>query len=114
MTSLLRLLQRGGREARSDDVLFVGLNMQDITEDAHAFLREFQIDYLNIRDPSNEIARRYGVTGVPETYFISAKSEIVGHVIGVVNTTQLRDGIKAAVAGKPLAAEQGGEQKPTR
>ncbi len=95
-------------------MLFVGLDMQDVTEDARTFTRHFNIDYLNIRDPTNDVARHYGATGVPETFFISARGDVVNHVIGVVSTAQLQAGIAAAVAGRPHAARQGGAQRPTR
>jgi cytochrome c biogenesis protein CcmG/thiol:disulfide interchange protein DsbE len=107
-------LTRAWRRERPRGVLFVGLDMQDSAEDARAFMDHYGVDYLNIRDPTNETPHRYGATGVPETYFISARGEIVGHVIGVVSPAQLQAGIAAAVAGRPQAARQGGEQRPTR
>jgi cytochrome c biogenesis protein CcmG, thiol:disulfide interchange protein DsbE len=109
------LLQRTWRnQARPAGALFLGLDMQDLTGDARDFLREFGIDYLNIRDPSNPVARRYGVTGVPETFFITARGQIVGHVVGVTSPTQLRAGIAAARSGRTAGAQRGGEQKPVR
>jgi len=107
-------LVREWRRQRPRGVLFVGLNMQDATEDARAFMDGFGIDYLNIRDPTNKIPRRYGATGVPETYFVTARGDIVNHVIGVVTPAQLRAGIAAAVSGRPGAARQGGDRRPTR
>jgi cytochrome c biogenesis protein CcmG/thiol:disulfide interchange protein DsbE len=95
-------------------MLFVGLDMQDITEDAKHFMDTFRVDYLNIRDPSNDIARKYGVTGVPETFFISARGEVVAHVIGVVSEKQLAAGMAAAKAGRPQPAREGGARKPAR
>jgi cytochrome c biogenesis protein CcmG, thiol:disulfide interchange protein DsbE len=102
------------RRVRPRGVLFVGLDMQDTTEDARAFMDHYGIDYLNIKDPTNETAHRYGATGVPETFFISARGDIVNHVIGVVTPAQLRAGVAAAVGGRPEAARQGGEQRPAR
>lgn len=107
-------LVRGWRRARPHGVLFVGLDMQDTPEDARDFMNHFGIDYLNIRDRSNATSRRYGATGIPETYFVSARGAIVNHVVGVITPTQLRAGVKAAVAGRPEAARRGGEQRPTR
>jgi cytochrome c biogenesis protein CcmG/thiol:disulfide interchange protein DsbE len=109
------LLQRTwGAQARPRGVLFLGLDMQDLTDDARSFLREFHIDYLNIRDPSNTVARRYGLTGIPETYFISPRGRVVGHVIGVSSPAQLRAGIAAAVTGTPTSRRKGGAQRSTR
>lgn len=107
-------LERAWRAARPTGTLFVGLDMQDITEDAEHFMDTFEIDYLNIRDPANDIARKYGVTGVPETFFISASGNVAGHVIGVVTPAQLRQGIAAARAGRPRPAREGGARKPVR
>lgn len=88
--------------------------MQDIREDAREFIREFELDFPQVRDPTNATARRWGVTGIPETFFINAKGEVVGHVIGTVTTEQLDAGAKAAKAGRPQSVEQGGEQRRTR
>jgi cytochrome c biogenesis protein CcmG/thiol:disulfide interchange protein DsbE len=104
-------LQRAWRQdARPRGVLFLGLDMQDVPRDARSFLREFGIDYLNIRDPSNGIARRYGTTGVPETFFIDAGGRVVGHVIGVATPQQLQDGVAAAQTGRVVSPRNGGAQ----
>jgi cytochrome c biogenesis protein CcmG, thiol:disulfide interchange protein DsbE len=108
------VLVRDWHRARSRGVLFVGIDMQDADEDAGVFMDHFGVDYLNLRDPTNGTLRRFGATGIPETWFISARGEIVNHVIGVVTPAQLRAGIAAAVTGRPEAARQGGEQRPPR
>jgi len=109
------LLERTWRQTgRPRGVLFVGLDMQDTQEDARRFMSHFAIDYLNIRDPTDAVARSYGATGVPETFFISAQGNVVNHVIGVVTAEQLVQGIAAAGAGQPQAASQGGARSPTR
>lgn len=108
------VLVRQWHRQRPRGVLFVGLDMQDLTEDARVFMDEFGIDYLNVRDPTNQTQRRYGATGIPETYFISAGGGVVNHVIGVVTPAQLRAGVRAAVAGRPLATRQGGEERSAR
>jgi cytochrome c biogenesis protein CcmG/thiol:disulfide interchange protein DsbE len=103
-------LQRTWAASSSQNVAIIGLNMQDLTDDARAFSREFRVTYPNIRDQRDDIARKYGTTGVPETFFIDPQGRIVGHVIGVVSPAQLRDGIQAAAAGRVLGAEAGGAQ----
>ncbi len=67
-----------------------------------------------MRDPDNSTAREWGVTGLPETFFIRRDGRVVGHVIGVVSSQQLEEGIRAAVRGRPRGAAQGGDQRPTR
>jgi cytochrome c biogenesis protein CcmG/thiol:disulfide interchange protein DsbE len=107
------LLQRTWRRASRDGVLFVGLNIQDVRGDALEFLRRFGQTFPNVRDPSDETAQQWGVTGIPETFFVSAGGDIVGHVIGIVSEQQLADGIRAAIAGRPGGTQTGGERRPT-
>jgi cytochrome c biogenesis protein CcmG/thiol:disulfide interchange protein DsbE len=94
--------------------VFLGLNMQDVTDDARSFMHSFGTDYPNVRDPSNGVARRYGLTGIPETYFIGAAGQVVGHVVGVVSDQQLQQGIAAALAGRPEPKRRGGARRATR
>jgi len=107
-------LAQAWKRARPRGVLFVGLDMQDVGEDARRFMDRFGVDYLNIRDPTAATSRRYGATGIPETFFISSRGQIVNHVIGAISPQQLDVGIAAAVAGRPQAARLGGDQRPTR
>lgn len=108
------LLERSWRRWRGEGVAFLGLNMQDVTEDARAFMRRYDNTYLNVRDQSNGVARKWGVTGLPETFFITRRGMVVGHVIGVVSERQLRDGVAAAQSGRPLGALDGGDRRVTR
>jgi cytochrome c biogenesis protein CcmG/thiol:disulfide interchange protein DsbE len=108
------VLQRGWERHGPDGILYVGLNMQDVSDDARAFLEEFAITYPTIREPDKETATAYGATGIPETYFVSGRGEVVAHVIGVVSDAQLDVGVRAAKAGQVLGALSGGASKPQR
>jgi len=108
------LLQGGWRRFGRQGMLFLGLDMQDLSSDARDFLREFSITYPTIREPTNEIARSYGVTGVPETFFISEDGRIVGHVTGVISKAQLAAGVSAAKSGRVVGAVEGGDIRPQR
>jgi cytochrome c biogenesis protein CcmG, thiol:disulfide interchange protein DsbE len=108
------VLERAWRRQGADGALFVGLNQQDITDDALAFTRQLGVGYLNIRDRGNSTARRYGVSGLPETFFIDRSGDVVGHVIGVVSAQQLRAGVAAASGGRPLGVQTGGERRRAR
>jgi cytochrome c biogenesis protein CcmG/thiol:disulfide interchange protein DsbE len=107
-------LERRWRAAREEGVLFLGLDMQDLPEDARDFIAEFRLSYPNVRDQGDDVARDWGVTGLPETFFISARGRVVSHVIGAVSKRQLDDGIRAAIDGRPLAAREGGDRRSTR
>ena len=102
------VLERGHAEA--EGVLFVGIDTEDASEDARDFIRQFGITFPHVRDNGRDTRRDWGVTGLPETYFVGADGRVVGHVIGTVDPAQLRDGIAAAKAGRPQSAAEGGEQ----
>ena len=104
------LLERGWKQARAQGVLLVGLDQQDAPDNARAFIREFGLTFPHVREAGRDSARRWGVTGIPETFFIDARGRIVGHVIGVVNAQQFDAGVRAARAGKPVPSETGGAQ----
>ena len=108
------VLERAWSRERARGVLFLGLNMQDITDDAHAFTRASRVTYPSLRDRSNGVAHRWGVTGLPETFFVSTRGRVVGHVIGALSPAQLAAGIAATQAGRALGVESGGERRSTR
>jgi len=104
-------LERRWNATRDQGVIFLGLDMQDVTGDARDFIREFGLTYPMVREGGNDTARRYGTTGLPETFFISPAGRVVGHVIGVASPDQLRLGVRAARAGRPLGVEEGGARR---
>ena len=108
------ILESGWRRFGKRGVLFLGLNMQDLTSDARSFLREFGVTYPTIRDQGDDVAQDYGVTGVPETFFITARGKVVDHVIGVVDPEQLASGIRAAQSGRVGGTAEGGARLPPR
>lgn len=63
-------------------VQFVGINILDGRDEALAFMRQYGITYLNLRDSSGGVARRYQVTGVPETVFVDSEGRFAGKFVG--------------------------------
>jgi cytochrome c biogenesis protein CcmG/thiol:disulfide interchange protein DsbE len=107
-------LEQGWRRWGRRGVLFLGLDMQDLRGDARDFLQRESVTYPTIRDPGKGVAKSYGATGIPETYFISARGRVVAHVIGVVSDAQIDSASAAALAGRPLGRKRGGALRPPR
>jgi cytochrome c biogenesis protein CcmG/thiol:disulfide interchange protein DsbE len=80
-------------------VVFLGVNVQDLPEDALAFSREFETPYASVRDRGNGTYDDYGLTGVPETYYLDAAGRIVSHSPGAISRASLEQGITQAIAG---------------
>jgi cytochrome c biogenesis protein CcmG, thiol:disulfide interchange protein DsbE len=56
--------------------LVLGIDSRDNTEDAQAFLREFDATFPNLHDRDGEYSRRFGGTGYPETFVIDPDGNI--------------------------------------
>jgi cytochrome c biogenesis protein CcmG, thiol:disulfide interchange protein DsbE len=77
-----RLLEQAWQRYKDQGVVFLGVDIQDTEEAARGFIREFEISYMNGRDPKNRIAIDYGVYGIPETFFIDKEGRITYKHIG--------------------------------
>ena len=88
------LIERTWRAYKDRGVVFLGINIQDRKEDALSYLREFNITYPNGPDPSGEIAIDYGVSGLPVTFFIDRKGEVVRRWVGAIETSVLNSSIE--------------------
>lgn len=78
-----------------DDVVLLGINVQDSEGDASAFLEQFGVTYESSRTGGDAVSIDYGVTGVPETYVIDAEGRAVAELKGPVTTV---DQLQAMVA----------------
>jgi cytochrome c biogenesis protein CcmG, thiol:disulfide interchange protein DsbE len=78
------LLEEAWRREQDNGVIFLGLDYLDQEPAAKAYLAEFDITYPNGPDLQSAAARRYGIKGVPETFFIDAEGKITDMVIGPI------------------------------
>ena len=83
--------------AHRKDIVFVGLDVQDLTSDARHFLRRYKVPYASVRESGSKVYRAYGLTGVPETYYIDRRGRIAAHSIGAVSKRKLEAGIQTAL-----------------
>jgi cytochrome c biogenesis protein CcmG, thiol:disulfide interchange protein DsbE len=75
--------------AHRGEVVFLGLDVKDFSSDARSFLRHFHVNYVSVRDGGGGLYDAYGLTGLPETYFLDGRGRIVGHVVGEISRTSL-------------------------
>lgn len=75
--------------AHRREVAFLGVDIQDFTSDAHRFLRKLDVPYSSVRETGDKIHTAYGLTGVPETYYIDGRGRIVAHARGAVSREEL-------------------------
>jgi cytochrome c biogenesis protein CcmG/thiol:disulfide interchange protein DsbE len=82
-------LERASRAYR-DRVVFLGVDVQDTDASAREFLRRFGVTYPNGPDPGGAISVDYGMSGVPESYFLDREGQIVRKWQGPLDDERLR------------------------
>jgi cytochrome c biogenesis protein CcmG, thiol:disulfide interchange protein DsbE len=89
-----RDMERVWQAYRDRGVVFLGVNIQDSEQNARAFMEEFGISYPNGQD-TGDIASSYGLTGIPETFFITGDGTVNRRWIGAIGERQLATFIEA-------------------
>jgi cytochrome c biogenesis protein CcmG, thiol:disulfide interchange protein DsbE len=70
------LLQRTHERIGPQGGMVLGIDTQDASDAALAFLREYEIDFPSLRDRDREYGRELGVSGFPETFLIDREGRI--------------------------------------
>ena len=89
------LLEAIWQRVQSQGVVFLGVDYDDTQGDGLAFLQTYGITYRSVMDKDGAVAINYGVTGVPETFFIDRRGIIVQKVIGELTQQTLQANIQA-------------------
>lgn len=106
---------RRAAKAYADDVMFVGVAILDGPGPAGDFLKEYRIGYDSAIDTRGVVAKRFGVTGVPETIFIDRRGIVVGKYIGALRAGELTPLVQDLIelpAGGLLKITGRGETRP--
>lgn len=70
-------------------VLIIGVDANDRSSAALAFLRAHSVSYPVGFDPSAAVAVSYGVAALPQTFFLNSRHQIVRHILGAVTAREL-------------------------
>jgi cytochrome c biogenesis protein CcmG/thiol:disulfide interchange protein DsbE len=93
--NLVNAWQRFGNEG----TVFLSVLYQDTGANAAKFLSQLPGDWPDLYDPGGRTALNYGVTGVPETVFVSPEGRIAQKQISVVSYSQIEDQVHAMSKG---------------
>ena len=77
-------------------VAIVGLDENDVRASAISFTRSYGVGYPVGFDPAAIAASAYGVSALPQTFFLDARHRIVDRVFGAVTLADLNRGIALA------------------
>ena len=80
-------------------LVMVGIDSRDSRAAALRMLRASRVGYPVADDPAESVGGRYGVPGVPTTYFLNARHQIIWRTVGYVHWARLKLELKAMDAG---------------
>ena len=92
-------LERWWRAHRDQGATVLGINVQDNSEDALAFLDEFKTTYPQLRSVGDERSEAFGSTGVPENFLVNPKGKMALIWRGPVDERFLEDSVDPIVEG---------------
>ena len=77
------LLERAAK--RYDDrVVFIGVDVRDFNGDAKNFVEKHGLTYLIAYDGPAKLWEPWGITGLPETFFVDRNGTIIDHKVGEI------------------------------
>ena len=86
-----------------DKVQFIGVDIDDQTTPARAFIQKYGWTYPSVADPKSEIKRGYGFLGQPDTMVYDASGTRTWTGAGAVETADLQAQIDKALASAPAS-----------
>jgi len=91
-------LEQTWRKYQDKGVVFIGVDWVDTEKEALAYIKEFDITYINGPDVGTRIGEAYRIQGVPETFFVAKNGELRGVHIGPLKPPQLDQKIDELLA----------------
>ncbi|MEA2400759.1 MAG: cytochrome c biosis protein CcmG, thiol:disulfide interchange protein DsbE [Thermoleophilaceae bacterium] len=85
------LLQRWHKRLSKNDATVLGVDIQDIADDARGFVAEYGLTYPMLRDGPGDTRDEFGILGLPETFVIDRQGRIAAVQRGAVDERFMRD-----------------------
>jgi thiol-disulfide isomerase/thioredoxin len=79
-------------------VRLVGVNWDDAKGSAQAFIKRYAWRFPNLRDGSDEVGARFGLTGLPATFVIDREGRIAATLRGPQTVSAIRDAAQRVAA----------------
>jgi cytochrome c biogenesis protein CcmG/thiol:disulfide interchange protein DsbE len=92
-------LERWYRQHRGEDTTVLGINVQDNSDDALAFVKDMKTTYPQLRSVGDDRSEAFGSTGVPENFLVNPKGKLALIWRGVVDEEFLEDSVDPIIEG---------------
>jgi cytochrome c biogenesis protein CcmG, thiol:disulfide interchange protein DsbE len=93
-------LDRFAQRYRKRGVSVLGINVQDNSDDALAFLRDNDVAYRQLRSVGDERSTAFGSTGVPENFLVDPRGRLALIWRGPVDGRFLEENVIPIVEGR--------------
>jgi cytochrome c biogenesis protein CcmG, thiol:disulfide interchange protein DsbE len=94
------ILERFFRRYGGHNMTVLGINVQDNSDDALAFLSEFPASYPQLRSIGDERSDAFGSSGVPENFLVNPRGRVALIVPGPVDERLLNEQVAPIIEGK--------------
>jgi cytochrome c biogenesis protein CcmG, thiol:disulfide interchange protein DsbE len=92
-------LEAAWQKWRSKGVVVLGLDANDFKSDARRFARRYEVTYPIVHDGPGNLLDDYGLTALPETFFIRPDGRLASWTQGELSTEEIEAGIRGALVG---------------
>jgi len=76
----------------------LGIDTQDTQGEARAFYARWGWTHPSIFDPDGSLAARLALQGLPSTYFLNERHEIVARIVGEADLAGFEEGLRQATS----------------
>lgn len=94
------VLDRFARRYRGRGVSVLGIDVQDNSDDALAFIRDNHVDYPQLRSIGDERSSAFGSTGVPENFLVDPRGRLALIWRGPVDQAFLEKQVVPTIEGE--------------
>jgi cytochrome c biogenesis protein CcmG/thiol:disulfide interchange protein DsbE len=77
----------------------LGIDTQDLSGDAKAFVERYGLSYPQLRDGNGDNADEYGTTGVPENFLVDPQGKVRLVVAGPIGEEKLQEEVAPLLPG---------------
>ncbi len=94
-------LERFYRAHRGKGFTILGIDTNDLSDDALAFVRRYGVTYPQLRDGTGDFSQdELATTGVPESFLVAPDGKLAVHSLGPVTDSYLRENVLPYLNGR--------------
>lgn len=75
-------LEQSWRHYNGTGLQIIGINVLDDRTGAEAYLKELEVSFINLYDPTGDVAHSYNISALPVTLFVDKNGMIISRKFG--------------------------------